>query len=235
MQALEEHIQTVESANSDNSAATREYKIIESSPHFHDVKIVEDKIIFTTVPIHLNSPAGDSQTVNLGRLEIHIYKNGNYRVYRDITSDRDPDLPRSGIHPHVGAGNSICQGNANEMSQLATDRQLAMLATFIYEFLHHYNISSPYWKPYFAVPCVSCEHRNTDRCNFCICSRCGNRRGDKCIGCTQKGMTTANTAHRYLVSILENKRSEVDEDDYIDFAGRLAAYINNRMEEIDNV
>jgi hypothetical protein len=48
-------------------------------------------------------------------------------------------------------------------------------------------------------------------------------------------MTTANTAHRYLVSILENKRSEVDEDDYIDFAGRLAAYINNRMEEIDNV
>jgi hypothetical protein len=234
MRDIEELIGQIENENVDTTVAEREYKIIESNPNFVDVNVEGDKIIFTTQPITIHNPNDTTQSVNLGRLKIYIYENGDYRVGRDETSERSGGIGDRDIHPHV-SDRRICQGNAHDMSHIAQERNLAMLATFIYEFLHNYNPRSPFWRPMFTRPCVTCEHQDTDRCLFCVCSSCRNRQGDYCPGCPNRGMTSTRNAESYIQRRVNEQRNGLDEDIFIALAIDIIGFINQKVEELNNV
>lgn len=232
MESIERLINSVESEDVDQSEAKEAYKTITTSPNFHNTRIESDELVITTNPIDLHNPESPDDFIELGRLEIRIKTNGSYRVSRDQFSPRDASISSGNVHPHVGGGGNICQGNAHMMTQLGNEKDLAMLATFIYEFLYSYNKASTYWTPMFVRPCHNCEHKGTDRCLFCACNTCSNKRGEVCSGCRHKRQTNASSASDYIRRSIEDVRQEHDEDVFMTFALEVVNSIKDKAGEL---
>lgn len=221
---LEILLDELSNLESDDSAARTAYEVLRQHPKVWDIAIENDpaRLVVTTIPIIIQNPSG-TESMDLGRLKIFVERNGAYGVLRDRDSPRDPSLTADQVHPHVSNG-GICQGDATDMTKIAHERNIPMLVSFIIEFLHFYNVRSPYWHIYFKHPCEECgmDKINPKACRFCKCKSCSNKRNSgACEGCAEWKEQSASSAKYFIKDLLDSVCSRSDEDDFIEQANEI--------------
>jgi hypothetical protein len=206
-----------------NANATRVYNTLMAHPLVREICTSQDNDFMDvkTHPILLKNPYGEG-VLNLGCLIIRLYYNGSYEVYADASIADEVSGRDTGInserqpHPHVSGGH-VCTGNADRIiKQFTRDKDIPMFITFMLEFLQTYDKASPYWMPWFKKPCAECGQSGTSMCRWCVCAQCSSRSNDRCGGCARWKTQSAGAACAYIKNLLNNKVSQMDEDDFID-------------------
>lgn len=208
MDNIETLIGLIEPASevADDQAAVTSFAALTSNPNLYSVEVNGSELHVTTNPIKITNEIG--QSAELGRIRFIIKADGSYRFERDRTSSRDSDIDSSHIHPHISDRGTLCQGDAGTtISRLATDRNLTMLVSFMWEFLHMYNPADPHWSLRFTKPCVDCEAIN---CIACPCFKCSNMSDDSCRGCDKLRELSVSTGCDNVFTVLRGLRGDED-------------------------
>jgi hypothetical protein len=163
--------------------------------HYGTVKLLNDHILeVTTKPIVLEDEFGHA--VNFGEMKISydvasVLRKIHVCPYGDGVYESDGDY----FHPHVGSGNDVCLGAAEEPIANAHKRNaLFDIFIIIEEVLKTYNSKSPYatlgnWNG------IACDHCGSyteivNKCTICgdeVCNECAtlymNSSGDYYTAC----------------------------------------------------
>jgi len=210
-----------ESSTEADTEATNVLNTVLAHPLVLKVVCTPDTMNTYTKPIILKNPYGEG-TLNLGSLIIQLRIGGYFKVnvnkeLSNAETGRSEYLQRL-VHPHVSKSDgSVCQGNTQGVfAQFYRERNIPMFITFMLEFLQTYDNRSPYWRPWFKEPCDECGMKNTERCKWCVCSKCSSKiEGTRCGGCERWKQQSAGAACAYIKSFLDSRVANMDEDDFI--------------------
>lgn len=156
----------------------------------------------------------DDLQLDLGKVEIVIKPNGG--VYAFPSDPYEFNYPSA--HPNVGDDGHLCIGNAVQITDAITDRDLPMLITLIIEYLEVSNDTDGYWHPFRDNPCELCRRPYGDYCWMCECRYCNDRDTSECKYCDEKRKCNMENTRTYIITRMCSSYSDrTDHERQIDF------------------